>query len=222
MQCKRVFINPLLVSELDDLRLSTNSKIRAKVEGIASTNLTETKTEKKCVREDLSLDYYLFEFAKKSGKITGGVETVEDRCSYARNLPPHLGAFVVYNFCLEFEKDQMNHDLVNTVGIYNDAKLYQTNSFEEEKPNTREEIKTDSRTKKLDKLATQFNDFKFDELMERNKKMVDKMYEILLTSEPNIKFFFAFGVDHFQGSGSVNELLEEKGFKVERVTADLN
>ena len=109
------------------------------------------------------------------------------------------------------------YPLVNYIGLYNNAELLEKDSTDTEKSKDR-----DSNTSVLKELEIQYNQFKYDQLLERNKKMVDKMYEILLTSDPNIKFFFAFGAAHFQGSGSVNELLEEKGFKVERVTADLN
>ena len=109
------------------------------------------------------------------------------------------------------------YPLVNYIGLYNNAELLEKDSTDTEKSKDR-----DSNTSVLKELEIQYNQFKYDQLLERNKKMVDKMYEILLTSDTNIKFFFAFGVAHFQGSGSVNELLEDKGFKVERVTADLN
>merc|ERR1719419_1486154 len=43
-------------------------------------------------------------------------------------------------------------------------------------------------------------------LIKRNRKMTDKMIEIM-TGSPHQKFFFAFGVAHFWREGSVNDLL---------------
>ena len=46
--------------------------------------------------------------------------------------------------------------------------------------------------------------------------MTARMIEIL-TGTPDARYFFAFGVAHFFGDGSVNELLEENGFTVQRL-----
>ena len=53
-------------------------------------------------------------------------------------------------------------------------------------------------------------------LVKRNRKMTDKMIKIM-NGSPHQKFFFAFGVGHFWGEGSVNDLLGMNGFNVERV-----
>ena len=111
--------------------------------------------------------------------------------------------------------------LVNYIGIYNNAELLEKDSTDTEK--SKDSIHRDSNTSVLKELEIQYNQFQYDQILERNKKMADKMYEILMRSEPtNSKYFFAFGASHFRGEGSVNDHLEEKGFKVERVTADLN
>ena len=44
------------------------------------------------------------------GKTTGGVETLEDRCSFRRSLPNHLGTFILTKSLLENEKEKNGKD----------------------------------------------------------------------------------------------------------------
>ena len=44
------------------------------------------------------------------GKTTGGVETVEDRCSFRRSLPNHLGTFILSKSLLGIEKEKNGKD----------------------------------------------------------------------------------------------------------------
>ena len=153
-----------------------------------------------CVSEDLLLDNYLEVFGEKLGKITGGVETAEDRCQYKRDLPYRLGAFSVESTLLELEifMNENKREFLNDIliDIYNKKSLNadSLNSFN----------------------TTEFDNFLINEGLERNKKMTARMNDIM-TGSPDAPYFFAFGVAHFFGDGSVNELLEENGFTVQRL-----
>ena len=153
-----------------------------------------------CVSEDLLLDNYLEVFGEKLGKITGGVETAEDRCQYKRDLPYRLGAFSVESTLLELEifMNENKREFLNDIliDIYNKKSL---NADILDSFNT-----------------TEFDNFLYSEGLERNKKMTVRMIEIM-TGSPDARYFFAFGVAHFFGDGSVNELLEENGFTVQRL-----
>jgi len=179
------------------------------------------KTVPKCVSDNLLLDHYLEKFAYKLGKTTGGVETAEDRCELRRNLPIHEGAKIVNTTLFELEKF-MNHNERPILDVLIDEyKKKSAISFDvsDKKEYSMERIFSSNDEEASTKEKLQFSQSKAinnELLIKRNRKMTDKMIEIM-TGSPHQKFFFAFGVAHFWGEGSVNDLLGMNGFSVERV-----
>ena len=184
---------------------------------------TSDQPKTSSVSEDLILDEYLQAFGKNLSKITGGVETAEDRCQYKRNLPHHLAAIPVEFTLLELEtfmdENKREFDSDTFIDLYN-KKSNSTGNLDMQRVNSTEIINQssdlDAETIQVIELLEEYNNFFIDEVLERNKKMTARMIEIL-TGTPDARYFFAFGVAHFFGDGSVNELLEENGFTVQRL-----
>ena len=184
---------------------------------------TSDQPKTSSVSEDLILDEYLQAFGKNLSKITGGVETAEDRCQYKRNLPHHLAAIPVEFTLLELEtfmdENKREFDSDTFIDLYN-KKSNSTGNLDMQRVNSTEIINQssdlDAETIQVIELLEEYDNFFIDEVLERNKKMTARMIEIL-TGTPDARYFFAFGVAHFFGDGSVNELLEENGFTVQRL-----
>ena len=56
------------------------------------------------------LDSFLLELALSQGKIVGGVETLEDRCSYIKSFPDHLGVFALNKTLNDIERKTFEKD----------------------------------------------------------------------------------------------------------------
>ena len=57
-------------------------------------------------------------------------------------------------------------------------------------------------------------------MFERNVLMAQRVND-LIYNEPDVSFFFAFGVGHFIGNQSVIDLLRNKGLKVHRISPEM-
>ena len=64
----------------------------------------------------------------------------------------------------------------------------------------------------------QYMKYKWENVINQNMKMAGKIVEAV-SMNPNKKYFFAFGAEHFLGKNSIVDFLERIGFKVERATA---
>ena len=67
----------------------------------------------------------------------------------------------------------------------------------------------------LQQMVFDYDDFSKEQLVTRNERMADVVAQ-LLTNISDKNFFFAFGVAHFLGTGSVIDYLEDRGFNVTR------
>ena len=65
-------------------------------------------------------------------------------------------------------------------------------------------------------MVFDYDDFSKEQLVTRNERMADVVAQLLTNSSDKNYYFFAFGVAHFLGTGSVIDYLEDRGFNVTR------
>ena len=158
------------------------------------------------------LDSFLLELALSQGKIVGGVETLEERCSYINSFPDHLGVFALNKTLNDIERKTFEKDY--GLDIEDWINKYRNASFDSDDflfGNLDYEIND----LEVQRKVFDYDDFNKKQLLTRNERMADVVAQ-LLTNSSDKKFFFAFGVAHFLGTGSVIDYLEDRGFNVTR------
>jgi len=160
------------------------------------------------------LDQFLLFFAKRMGKITSGIETVNEQCSALNGLSLEDDIYV-----LNFSLSLINRDST-TIGKedpYDVEKSYKClllgdDLIEEAQKN----IFLDATPQQL--RITDY--FKKNLLTKRNIVMAKRMDEKIENGNLNKTFFFAFGAGHFLGETSIQTELLKLGYNIERLNAD--
>jgi len=171
-----------------------------------------------CVSDDLILDEYIERFAIKMGKITGAMETAKDRCQLRKIFPMELGETIVDSHLSKLENLLYDNEpmLVDVIEKYLNKTGLPDLVLKDSKISELNELLLDDNFPHGNKLNIKYGLFFSNNiLLERNMKMTEMIVDTLNGSGKS-NFFFA-GVAHFFGHRSINKMLEEKGFKVEKV-----
>ena len=165
------------------------------------------------------LEDYLIIFGLVLGKLIKKLEYEKDSCKEARDdFPYYLGIMAVNETLFELEKFLMNTSReFDTYKLIEEYKKKSAFNVVLDNNITGWRLASTTEDEKESNCAEyQLNSFEYDMLLDRNRMVTDRIIEEMNMNKDQ-KFFFAFGVAHFFGDGSVIELLKEKGFTVERV-----
>ena len=145
------------------------------------------------------IDLILFNEAVSIGKKVGGLETIEDQTSAFDSLSADQQVQLLQD-TLEFLVEQEDEFIGESVQDYIDGDL------DSLMDNLMAYMKGDEF----------YDDLIFQLLNQRNIKMTESIIN-LVSHNPDERYFFAVGVGHFWGSGSIIELLKEQGYSIESV-----
>uniref|UniRef100_T1JSH8 Metalloprotease TIKI homolog n=2 Tax=Tetranychus urticae TaxID=32264 RepID=T1JSH8_TETUR len=157
-----------------------------------------------------TLDYYLAQEAQRMGKKTGAVENVEDQCEPLNNLNLSHVIFAL-NMSL-FNHENIRRGLVLETQRY-EALLEKYKCGNIDMLMSQEQMPSKDDALMSGQIEEYFRE-KF--IKNRNPKMVKRIMS-LLKEHPSEAYFFAFGVAHFIGNGSIIDLLKAHGYQIERV-----
>ena len=149
-----------------------------------------------------ALDEWLMNRARKAGKITGGVETVDEQ------LDALLGgtmeeAVSSLSFTIKHLEDRSKSG-IETFKLLIEAYF------------SGDEERVDSFMKSELKGAPPALLKSMDRLLQKRNRVMAKRLMKMMDEHPNRKPVFAFGVAHFTGDESVIDLVRAKGYKVTR------
>ncbi len=174
--------------------------VKQKIWALAIT-LTVIEQQLKYPRQ-AALDAALFERAISMGLNTGGLEAVEDQLNvFDAMTDKQQIAFL--SDTVEFmqsEKNQNNDFIEESLDAYLQGDLDRLMSY----------------------LMSYMKDNEFyDQLLDRlidqrNHKMAETIHRLVNENESEI-YFFAIGAGHFWGDGSINHLLQKKGYSIEKI-----
>jgi uncharacterized protein YbaP (TraB family) len=179
-----------------------------------------------------TMDEHLYNLAKKQAKPIGDIENVEDVCNVFNNIDRDPLLYFTKKI-LELQQDaildistiyreNMISEYIN--GTLSSSTLYQdTGYFTQYVEDTRkvpyDSVSFDNEKKQTQYLQSLTTYLKNHLFRERNKKMADKIMEILKT-DSETSFFFAFGAGHFIGEHSIVDILKNAGFKIKRYSEE--
>ena len=150
----------------------------------------------------LAIDGTLYQDAKLEGKEVGGIESIEEQLAAFEALSDEEQV-LMHEATLDYlEQNKDYTKIMRELYLGGDEKAlmqYLTSMmFQEERYRALEE--------------------RFMQLLlyERNKRMAQRIIQ-KITDNPDKIYLFAFGAMHFLDKGSVIELLQKEGFKVERI-----
>lgn len=179
----------------------------------------------------LQLDTYLAELGKRFGKFVHGIENVEETCSIMNNLSDSQVLFIL-NKTLNLDHEVLTNistrDLNNLIHLYRGGEIspaYFSQKFgffpqiyDNNTERNNESISIDNAEER--QMAIDIHSYLRDHIIfKRNEIMAERITE-LIQDDKNTSFFFAFGVGHFIGQGSVVDLLIQRNFRVDRVSPE--
>ena len=179
----------------------------------------------------LQLDTYLAELGRRFGKFVAGIENVEETCSIINNLNDSQVLFIL-DKTLDLDYEVLTHistrDLDNLISRYRSgdispAYFSQKFGFFPQIANNKNVDNNDSisiNNPEERKMAMDIHTYLRDEIIFKRNEIMAKRIVKLIQENPDTSFFFAFGVGHFIGQGSVVDLLRQQNFRVDRVSPD--
>lgn len=154
------------------------------------------------------LDEWLIQRAAQAGKVTGGVETIEEQLDAIFG-----GTMAEAKEALDFTLDQLiendrlgERPFEGLISVYFSGDERQVDDF----------IKGELKGAPHGLLSM------MDRLLHKRNQVMAKRVTEKLTTAPQRKYIFAFGVAHLIGKGSVVHLLRERGYSVKRLFAPIH
>ena len=179
----------------------------------------------------LQLDTYLAHLGRRFGKIVDGIENVEETCSIINNLNESQVLFIL-DKTLDLDYEVLTHistrDLDNLIDRYRSGDIspaYFSQKFgffpqiaNNKNVSNNESIYINNSDER--KIAMDIHTYLRDEIIFNRNEIMAKRIIKLIQENPDTSFFFAFGVGHFIGQGSVVDLLRQQNFRVDRISPD--
>lgn len=152
-----------------------------------------------------TIDELIYQKAKAEGKEVGGIETVEEQLAVMEALSDKE-QLLMHEATLDYLEENKDYvQIMQQLYLEGDEKVLMTYltsmMFQEEKYRTLEEH------------------FLQLILYDRNRRMAERIMQ-KVSEDPQKVYLFAFGTMHFLDQGSVIELLQKEGYKVERIRAE--
>jgi len=152
------------------------------------------------------MDDLLLKQAKAAGKVTGGLETIEEQLQVFESVPAEAQARILDEAVVELEKarsegKQPIEELIVAYACGNLQALHD----ETAKMAASEDVEVKALAKRL--------------LDDRNLKMVERLLE-RTAKAPTKTYFVLVGAGHFPGPEGFLALLEKKGLPARRLAAD--
>lgn len=152
-----------------------------------------------------ALDMVLYQEADEAGMEVGGVETAEEQVGIFESFTLEEQIQYLDDTLTQLEeyeaKETSQLEELTLLYLAGNPTALMEKSFEDVDPE-------DPFDAKLIRLL----------LTDRNLRMADRC-EKLMKDHPDQSYFFAFGTAHFPGKGGVIELLQKRGYTVERIGA---
>jgi uncharacterized protein YbaP (TraB family) len=150
-----------------------------------------------------SLDQYIWNTATSRGKITGGIETVEEQIS------------VFDSFSIDEQIEMLTDTLdeLEAIAITGENPI---NAMKEAYLDGNLEVLQDLLFSDYEENDTLDVNFKTRILTDRNINMTQRISKNI-TNNPDTQYFFTIGAGHYWGDYGIISLLENQGFTITRV-----
>jgi hypothetical protein len=160
------------------------------------------------------LDQKIFFLARDKGKDVGGIETVDEQIDVFDTLTEReqvllLEGFLDSSLASEQDPKEVFQKMIESYVAGDESQLMKVMEDQGGAIDLGEEDKYKAVSDKVNKRL----------LDDRNVLMADRMAAIMRDS-PSKTFFFAVGLAHYPGETGVLQLLRDKGFELERVSAE--
>ncbi|KAH7639624.1 metalloprotease tiki1-like isoform x1 [Dermatophagoides farinae] len=202
---------------------------------IMLNSLTENDIKSKGITV---LDSFFYQKAKKLKKSIGSVENAKEQCKTLNYLNTTQVLYALNQTLLQHEHIRRgylrsNHTTDDMIRHYNCGNLNEA-LFNEDSANI-PILKNRSSSTLSSSISSGNNDedddnesfsknienyFRFEIILKRNKRMSQRVLE-LLKSNPKESFFFVFGAGHFLGNDSIIELMKDhNGLEIVHINDD--
>lgn len=185
--------------------------------GFEKDNIIENiqKTLDQHLDKDVFMDAYIRQAAVYMGKTVGGIETLTEKCDLVKGKPLNLTIFSIQNSLNKYENFNGNvlefRNFANN--IINDVRCVSGN-FTLDSLIQDVENNTEIQDKEIGK---EYYSYLLNFHQEMNMRKADRIATLIRTNSE--KLFFTSAIAHFFGENNVVQLLQEKGFHVERLDA---